>query len=79
MYDKTLNESIRLRLSKKDLEFLQGLSDEREVSVSECIRFIIGEYRRSLKSIEMFQQALDLAKKGASVHGDKDTDFDNQL
>ena len=43
MYEKNLTEDLRLRLSKTDMDFLRGLSAKRAVSVSECIRSIIGE------------------------------------
>lgn len=66
MYEKNLNEDFRLRLSSQDMEFLKGLSKERGVSVSECVRSIIGEYRRSLATMKVFSQALEIARdKGA--------------
>lgn len=46
MYNKNLDEQLRLRLSDIDMNYLRELSARRSVSVSECIRGIIGEYRR---------------------------------
>ena len=79
MYEKNLTEDLRLRLSKKDMDFLRELSSERCVSVSECIRGIIGEYRRSLQTMDMLKEALSLAKeKGAELsNGDTKTDFND--
>lgn len=62
MYEKNLTEDLRLRLSEKDMDFLRGLSEERATSVSECIRSIIGEYRRSLETIEALKDAINIAK-----------------
>ena len=47
MYEKDLGEGFRLRLSLIDMNFLRDLSSQRDVTVSECVRSIIGEYRRS--------------------------------
>lgn len=51
MYDKNLTEFIGLRLSAKDMDFLRDLSHKRSIPISECIRDIIGEYRRSFYSL----------------------------
>lgn len=79
MYNKNLTEDLRLRLSSTDMDFLRNLSAQRTVSVSECIRSIIGEYRRSLETIEVLQKALVFAKdKEVELsHGDTKTDIDN--
>lgn len=85
MYEKNLSEDLRLRLSKQDMDFLRELSNERVVSVSECIRSIIGEYRRSLESMKILDSALKLTrenlekiKKGEKLsYGDTETDIDN--
>lgn len=77
MYEKNLTEDFRLRLSKKDMDFLRSLSVNRGYSISECVRSIIGEYRRSLDTIEILRSALKLEEKGAAVLGDTKTDFDN--
>ena len=79
MYNKNLTEDLRLRLSTNDMDFLRELSEKRNVSVSECIRSIIGEYRRSLETLDVLTQALTLAKeKGVQLsNGDTKTDIDN--
>lgn len=78
MYEKNLTEDLRLRLSKNDMDFLRELSSKRAVSVSECIRSIIGEYRRSIDTLNALTQALDFAQKEARLsHGDTETNFNN--
>ena len=79
MYEKNLTEDLRLRLSKNDMDFLRGLSEKRAVTVSECIRSIIGEYRRSLEAIDLLQEAVRLTKeKGAELsNGDTKTDIND--
>lgn len=77
MYEKNLTEDFRLRLSKKDMDFLRSLSVNRGQSISECVRSIIGEYRRSLDTIDILRAALKLDEKGAAVLGDTKTDLDN--
>lgn len=47
MYYKDLKSDLRIRLSYKDIEYLKALSHYRHKSVSECVRDIIGEYRRA--------------------------------
>lgn len=79
MYEKNLTEDLRLRLSTTDMDFLRVLSEKRSVSVSECIRSIIGEYRRSLETLEVLSDAIRLAKeKGVELsNGDTKTDINN--
>lgn len=77
MYEKNLTEDFRLRLSKKDMDFLRSLSVNRGQSISECVRSIIGEYRRSLDTIDILRAALKLDEKGAAVLGDTKSDLDN--
>lgn len=77
MYEKNLTEDFRLRLSKKDMDFLRSLSVNRGQSISECVRSIIGEYRRSLDTIDILRAALKLDEKEAAVLGDTKTDLDN--
>lgn len=77
MYEKNLTEDFRLRLSKIDMDFLRSLSSSRVQSVSECVRSIIGEYRRSLDTIDILKAALDLDKRGIAVRGDTETNIDN--
>ena len=80
MYEKNLKEDLRLRLSTKDMDFLRELSQERSCSVSEVIRSIIGEYRRSLETIKVLQDAIRLgAGKEAAVHGDTETNIHDKL
>lgn len=77
MYEKNLTEDFRLRLSKKDMEFLRKISADRSQSVSECVRGIIDEYRRSLETLDVLKSALKLGEEKGDVHGDTKTDFDD--
>lgn len=80
MYEKNLTEDLRLRLSQNDMDFLRYLSSKRSVSVSECIRSIIGEYRRSLDTLDVLKKAIDLAnleKGGQLSNGDTKTDIND--
>lgn len=81
MYEKNLKEDLRLRLSTNDMDFLRELSEKRSVSVSECIRSIIGEYRRSLETLDLLSQAIKLSKdskkEGELSHGDTKTNIDD--
>ncbi len=79
MYEKNLTEDLRLRLSANDMDFLRDLSAKRSVSISECIRSIIGEYRRSMETIEVLSKALSLTnEKGVQLsNGDTKTDINN--
>lgn len=51
MYNKNLEISIHLRLSKKDFEFLCAYSNLYNMSVSDVIRMLVSNYRRSIESI----------------------------
>lgn len=79
MYEKNLSEDLRLRLSKNDMDFLRDLSAKRSVSVSECIRGIIGEYRRSLETLDILSQAISLSQeKGVKLsNGDTKTNIND--
>lgn len=80
MYEKNLTEDLRLRLSELDMNFLRDLSKKRSVSVSECIRSIIGEYRRSLETLDILSQAIAIAKDKKEVelsNGDTKTNINN--
>ena len=81
MYEKNLNEVVRLRLSENDMEFLKELSNKRCCSVSEVIRSILGEYRRSLETIDLLKDAIQMAnsvKKGDKLsNGDTKTDIND--
>lgn len=81
MYEKNLTEDLRLRLSTTDMDFLRHLSEERACSVSEVIRSIIGEYRRSLDAMKLLSDALTVVKENGGVlsNGDTKTDINNQL
>lgn len=79
MYNKDLTETVRLRLSNTDMDFLRTLSDERNSTISECIRSIIGEYRRSVDTIKAINKLVDITKEAGAVHGDTITDINNKL
>ena len=81
MYEKNLNETLRLRLTERDMDFLRGLSEERGTSISEVIRSIIGEYRRSLEMLEVMNETLRLARerKAGQSNGDNETDKHDKL
>ena len=84
MYEKNLTEDLRLRLSKRDMDFLRDMSSKRGASISECIRSIIGEYRRSVDTLDILNKAINLANKkmnkgGELSYGDTETDIDNKL
>lgn len=82
MYSKNLTEDLRLRLSTTDMDFLRDLSSKRSVSVSECIRSIIGEYRRSLETLDVLTKAINIAnqKKECELsNGDTETDLNDKL
>lgn len=78
MYEKNLKEDLRLRLNSTDMDFLRELSSQRGVSISECIRSIIGEYRRSLDTLDVLKKAIELSnsEKGVQLsNGDTKTDI----
>lgn len=80
MYEKNLKEDLRLRLNSTDMDFLRELSAQRGVSVSECIRSIIGEYRRSLDTLDVLKKAIELSslEKGVQLsNGDTKTDIND--
>jgi len=80
MYAKNLDETVRLRLSVSDMDFLRKLSDERSESVSAVIRSIIGEYRRSVQMVSVLQEALAQTKnaeRSGLSNGDTKTDKHN--
>lgn len=53
MYEKNLNETIRLRLNSRDMDFLIDMATHMNVSVSESVRMIIGYYRRTIEREKM--------------------------
>lgn len=78
IYEKNLTEDFRLRLSKTDMDFLKALSKERGINVSECVRSIIGEYRRANDAMKTLNAAIKLVnEKGGLSDGDTKTDFYN--
>ena len=92
MYMGNLTESFRIRFSETDMNFLRKLSDDRGVSVSECVRSIIGEYRRSLETLEVMRSVTDAVNfvdamkqleekvmKGELSNGDTKTNIDDKL
>lgn len=82
MYEKNLTEDLRLRLCKNDMDFLRSLSSQRSVTVSECIRSIIGEYRRSYEALDLLKNAINIANSQKEVqlsYGDTKTDINNKL
>lgn len=74
MYGKDLQERFILRLSSKDMDFLRELSAQRGVSVAECLRSMIGEYRRSLDTLKVLSS---LEKEGQLSHGNPKTDIND--
>ena len=62
MYGKNLKNDVRIRVSNRDFDFLKGLADDRGDSISEVVRSIIGEYRRSVETIKILNEALDAAR-----------------
>lgn len=86
IYEKNLKEDLRLRLSTRDMDFLRLLSDQRGCSISECIRCILAEYRRSQELVSALNNLVDLSQrdfnkmKGDELsHGDTNTDFNDKL
>ena len=83
MYEKNLKEDLRLRLTENDMNFLRDLAKKRGITISECIRSIIGEYRRSLEAIEAFKKAVNLVQTqgegGQLSNGDTETYIDYKL
>lgn len=80
MYEKNLTEDLRLRLCKSDMDFLRKLAAQRSVSISEVIRSIIGEYRRSLDMIDAVNALLKLNKEGGELSsGDTEADINDKL
>lgn len=78
MYAKNLTEDFRLRLSVADMDFLKSLSEERGCTISECVRSLIGEYRRGLDTMRIMRETLDLAKeRGLMFNGDTKSDIDH--
>lgn len=80
MYNKDLTEDFRLRLNARDMNFLRQTADERCCSISEVVRSIIGDYRRSIELTETLKNAIALVnqKKEAELSdGDTKTNLDD--
>ena len=80
MYDQNLTQAMVFRLSPNDMDFLRDLSSRRAVSVSECLRSIIGEYRRSFEMLDMLTKSITLSnaeKEDNLSDGDTETYFNN--
>lgn len=63
MYEKNLDRNINLRMSAIDYDFLVDLADKRNIKVSELCRYIIGEYRRSMKIYELIKENEELSEE----------------
>ena len=74
MYEKNLTEYFPVRLSSKDIEFLRELSKKRSISISQCVRDIIGDYRRSF---DVSNISLISEKEVFSSYGNTETYFND--
>lgn len=52
MYTKDKTETIRLRVSSRDYEFLNSYAEKLDTSLSDVLRKIISDYRVSLSVLE---------------------------
>lgn len=79
MYEKNLTEDLRLRLSKKDMDLLRQIANERACSISEVIRSIIGDYRRGLQAMEILNTIVKKKQEGNGelFDGNTKADLDN--
>lgn len=79
IYKKNLSSEFRLRLTDEDMDFLRDMSADRGVSVSEVVRSIISEYRRSCDIVLRLEKSVDFINTlgEEAVHGDTETYFDN--
>lgn len=78
IYKKNLTSDFRLRLSDEDMDFLKDLSVDRGVSVSEVVRSIISEYRRSCDLVSRLDKAIELVHTvGGAVHGDTEANIND--
>lgn len=80
IYKKNLNSEFRLRLTDEDMDFLRDLSDDRKVSVSEVVRSIISEYRRSCEIVMRLEKSVDFINtigEEAVQHGDTKTNINH--
>lgn len=82
MYLKNLTKDLRLRLSEEDMNFLADLAEKRGCSVSQLLRYIIADYRRSIDIFDVLREAVQLAnvrKDGSCPDGDTKTDINDKL
>lgn len=77
MYTKNLIRDFRLRISEEDFSFLVAEADRRSTTVSETVRGIIGEYRRSLELLESLKSLANQAKGGELSNGDTEPNLDH--
>lgn len=77
MYTKNLTRDFRLRVSEEDFDFLSRLAEQRYTSVSDTVRSIIGEYRRSLELLESLKTLSDAQKGKGLSNGDTKSNFDD--
>ena len=73
MYEKNLSEFLKFRLSPKDMDFLRDLSSKRSIPISECLRDIISEYRRSFYSLNSIDKEVSISDGNFKTH------FNNKL
>ncbi len=76
MYYRDLDETVRLRLSKTDMDFLRQVSEERGVTISALIRMIIGDYRRGYAILSTLDSAIKSTKEREAELSDGDTETD---
>ena len=80
MYTTNLTEDLRLRLSSDDMDFLRELSEKRACSISEVIRSVIADYRRSVQTLDMLSKAINISIQGGKLsNGDTETNIDHLL
>ena len=76
MYEKNLTAYLPVRLSSKDIVFLRELSQKRSTSISQCVRDIIGDYRRSF---DVLNSSIISEKEVLIPYGDTKTYFNDKL
>lgn len=77
MYTKNLTRDFRLRVSEEDFGFLTELAEQRYTTVSDTVRNIIGEYRRSLELLESLKTLSNAQKEKGLSNGDTESDIDH--
>lgn len=71
MYLKDLTEELKVRISKDDMIFLKTLAEKRSIGLSELVRSMVGEYRRSLEMVDAMNKMLALTKEDIYDISDK--------